>query len=259
VAWDPGQYLKFGGERLRPALDLLARVALDAPRRVVDLGCGAGALTRILAERFPAAAVAGLDGSEEMLAAARQGAKTPESIDWQRADIASWWAAPPVDLIYSNAALHLLGSHDRLFPHLMAQLAPGGVLAVQMPRQHEAPSHALIDRVAAKYAYLPERMKRNPRPAPVPPPSFYYDLLRPLSAALDIWESEYLHVLAGADPVPEFTRATTLKPVLENLDPGDREAYLAEYRAACRRAYPPRPDGRTLFPFRRIFIVAAKH
>lgn len=258
MAWDPGQYLKFGGERLRPALDLLARVALDAPRNVVDLGCGAGALARILAARFPAASVVGLDGSDEMLAAARQGAKPGETIRWQRADIAAWRADPPADLIYSNAALHWLGSHDRLFPHLMAQLARGGVLAVQMPRQHEAPSHALIDRIAAKHGYLPERMKRNPRPAPVPPPGFYYDLLRPLTASLDIWETEYLHVLEGADPVPEFTRSTTLKPVLENLDPDDREAYLAEYRAACRLAYPPRPDGRTLFAFRRIFIVAVR-
>ncbi len=258
MVWDPAQYLKFGGERLRPALDLLARGAPDAPRQVVDLGCGAGALTRILAERFPAAAVAGLDGSDEMLADARRGAKPGEAIRWQRADIASWRADPPADLIYSNAALHWLGAHDRLFPRLMVQLAPGGVLAVQMPRQHEAPSHTLIDRIAANFSYLAERMKKNPRPAPVQPPGFYYDLLRPLAASLDIWETEYLHVLEGADPVPEFTRSTTLKPVLENLEPGDREAYLAEYRAVCRAAYPPRPDGRTLFPFRRIFIVAVK-
>ena len=258
MAWDPGQYLKFGGERLRPALDLLARVTQDAPAQVVELGCGTGALTRILAERFPGAAVTGLDGSEEMLAAARKGAKPGETIHWQRADIANWKASPPAGLIYTNAALHWLPDHARLFPHLMAQLAQGGVLAVQMPRQHNALSHALIDRIANKYAYLPERMKKNPRPAPVGDPAFYYGLLRPIAAALDIWETEYLHVLKGPDPVPEFTKSTTLKPVLENLDSGDRDAYMAEYRAACREAYPPRPDGGTLFPFRRIFMVAAK-
>jgi trans-aconitate 2-methyltransferase len=258
MAWDPGQYLKFGGERLRPALDLLARVAADAPRRVVDLGCGAGSLTRILAERFPEAEVTGLDGSEEMLAKARADAKSGEAINWRRWDIAAWKADPPVDLIYSNAALHWLGDHGGLFPHLLAQLQPGGTLAVQMPRQHAAPSHALIDAVAARYAYLPQRMKKNPRPAPVGDPGFYYGLLKPLSRSLDIWETEYLHVLKGPDPVPEFTKSTTLKPVLENLDPAHREPYMAEYRAACRAAYPPLADGTTLFPFRRIFMVAVK-
>ena len=258
MAWDPAQYLKFGGERLRPALDLLARAALGAPKRVVDLGCGTGALTRILAERFPAAAVAGLDGSQEMLAAAGKNAKPGETIQWRRADIATWRADPPVDLIYTNAALHWLNGHETLFPHLMGQLAKGGVLAVQMPRQHDAPSHRLIDQGMGRFPYLAERMKTNPRPTPVGDPGFFYDVLRPIAASLDVWETEYLHVLEGQDPVPEFTRSTTLKPVLENLDPADRDAYMADYRAACRRAYPPRPDGRTLFPFRRIFIVAVK-
>ncbi|MCK6449945.1 MAG: methyltransferase domain-containing protein [Alphaproteobacteria bacterium] len=258
MAWDPAQYLKFGGERLRPALDLLARVPLDAPARVVDLGCGTGSLTRILAERFPGAAVTGLDGSPEMLAAAQKSAKPGETIRWQQADIAQWRADPPVDLIYSNAALHWLSGHATLFPHLLAQLDRGGVLAVQMPRQHDAPSHRLIDDGMRAYPYLAERMKKNPRPAPVGDPGFFYDVLRPLASSLDLWETEYLHVLEGADPVPEFTRSTTLKPVLENLDPGDRDTYMAGYRAACRTAYPPRPDGRTLFPFRRIFIVAVK-
>lgn len=258
MAWDPAQYLKFGGERLRPALDLLARVALEAPQRVVDLGCGTGALTRILAERFSAADVTGLDGSPEMLAAAANNARPGEKIDWRQADIARWRAAPPVDLIYTNAALHWLDGHATLFPHLIGQLAKGGVLAVQMPRQHDAPSHRLIDDGMAAFPYLAERMKKNPRPTPVGDPAFFYDVLKPVTSSLDVWETEYLHVLEGQDPVPEFTKSTTLKPVLENLDPGDRDAYMATYRAACRKAYPPRPDGRTLFPFRRIFIVATR-
>ncbi len=258
MAWDPGQYLKFGGERLRPALDLLARVPLEAPARVVDLGCGTGSLTRILAERFPQAAVTGLDGSPEMLANAAAAAKPGETIAWQHADIAGWNAAPPVDLIYSNAALHWLPAHDRLFPHLMAQLSAGGVLAVQMPRNHHAPSHTLIDRGIQSRAGLAERMKANPRPVPVPEPGFYYDLLRPLCAAIDIWETEYLHVLKGEDPVVEWTRATTLKPVLEVLRADERDAFVAEYKDGCRAAYPKRPDGSTLFPFRRIFMVAVR-
>lgn len=258
MAWDPGQYLKFGGERLRPALDLLARVPLEAPARVVDLGCGTGSLTRILAERFAQAAVTGLDGSPEMLATAARAAGPGERIAWRQADIAGWTAQPPADLIYSNAALHWLADHERLFPHLMAQLAPGGVLAVQMPRNHHAPSHTLIEQGIQRRPGLAGRLKANPRPAPVAGPEFYFDLLRPLCASLDIWETEYLHVLKGDDPVVEWTRATALKPVLEVLGPEEREAFIAEYKEGCRAAYPRRADGSTLFAFRRIFVVAVR-
>jgi trans-aconitate 2-methyltransferase len=258
MAWDPGQYLKFGGERLRPALDLLARVPLETPTRVVDLGCGTGSLTRILAQRYAQASVTGLDGSAEMLAKAAKDVAPGETAAWEQAGIATWTARHKVDLIYSNAALHWLRGHERLFPHLVAQLAPGGVLAVQMPRNHHAPSHALIDRGIQGRPGLPERMKANPRPLPVPEPGFYYDLLRPLVASIDIWETEYLHVLQGEDPVVEWTKATTLKPVLEALRPDERDAFVAEYKAGCRAAYPKRPDGSTLFPFRRIFMVAVR-
>jgi trans-aconitate 2-methyltransferase len=258
VAWDPGQYLKFGGERLRPALDLLARIPAQTPARVVDLGCGTGSITRILAERFPRAAVAGLDGSAEMLASAAKSAKPGETIAWQQADIAIWKATPPVDLIYSNAALQWLKAHATLFPHLVGQLSPGGVLAVQMPRNHGAPSHTLMEAEIARRPALVERLKSKPRSLPPGEPGFFYDLLRPICASVDIWETEYLHVLEGADPVVEWTKGTALKPVLDALEPGEREAFLTDYKAACRAAYKPRADGRTLFPFRRIFMVAVK-
>ena len=258
MTWDPGQYLKFGGERLRPALDLLARVALDAPKRVVELGCGTGSLTRILAERFPHAQVTGLDGSEEMLAAARKSAKPGETIQWRRADIAGWKAEKPVDLIYSNAALHWLPGHNALFPHLMAQLGPGGMLAVQMPRNHGAPSHTLMEAEIARRPALALRLKSKPRSLPPDDPSFFYDLLRPLCAALDIWETEYLHVLKGDDAIVEWTKGTALKPVLDAATAEERESFLDDYKATCRKAYPPRADGSTLFPFRRIFIVTAR-
>ena len=150
MAWDPGQYLKFGGERLRPALDLLARAPVDAPAQVVDLGCGTGSITRILAERFPRASVTGLDGSAEMLATASKTPKPGETIAWQQADIGTWQAKHPVNLIYSNAALQWLKGHDALFPHLMQQLASGGALMVQMPRNHGAPSHTLMEASIAR-------------------------------------------------------------------------------------------------------------
>lgn len=258
MAWDPGQYLKFGGERLRPALDLIARAPVDAPAHVVDLGCGTGSITRILAERFPKASVVGLDGSAEMLATASKSPKPGETIAWQQADIGSWQAKNPVDLIYSNAALQWLKGHDALFPHLMRQLAAGGALMVQMPRNHGAPSHTLMEAAIAKRPALVERLKSKPRSHPPGDPGYFYDLLRPLSASVDIWETEYLHVLSGDDPVVEWTKGTALKPVLDSMDQAERDDFLAEYKAACRQAYKPRADGKTLFPFRRIFIVAVK-
>lgn len=258
MAWDPGQYLKFGGERLRPALDLLARVPVESPARVVDLGCGTGSITRILAARYPRAAVTGLDGSAEMLAKAAKEPTPGEMIAWEQADIATWTARHKVDLVYSNAALQWLKGHETLFPHLVDQLAPDGVLAVQMPRNHGAPSHTLMEAEIARRPKLAERLKSKPRSYPPGEPGYYYDLLRPRCAAVDIWQTEYLHVLAGEDPVVEWTKGTALKPVLDALEPDERDDFLAEYKSACRNAYKPRPDGKTLFPFRRIFIVAVR-
>src|SRR6266516_3659447 len=138
MPWDPAQYLKFAGPRLRPALDLLQRIDCEAPSRVYDLGAGAGNVTRLIAARWPEARIVGIDGSAEMLAKAA--AENPE-IEWRQADLASWRPERPADVIYSNAALHWLDDHERLFPALFAGLAPGSVLAVQIPRNFGAPSH----------------------------------------------------------------------------------------------------------------------
>ncbi|MGC4077222.1 MAG: methyltransferase domain-containing protein [Rubrivivax sp.] len=248
--WDPAQYLRFADHRLRPALDLLSRVP-GRPKTVVDLGCGAGNVTQALAARWPEAAITGVDGSEAMLAQARQ---TLPSARWQLADIAGWAPEAPPELIFSNAALHWLPAHTTLLPQLAGLLAPGGTLAVQMPRNHGAPSHtAIADTVHAG----PWRTRLEPllRPAPVAEPAAYYDWLQPLAAALEIWETEYLQPLQGEDPVKEWTKSTALKPLLDALAGAEREAFEADYAARLRTAYPRRADGTTLFPFRRLFIV----
>jgi trans-aconitate 2-methyltransferase len=252
--WDPAQYLAFAGPRLRPALDLLARVPLAAPAVVYDLGCGAGNVTRLLAERWPSAAVAGVDGSASMLAAAR--AAVPAGT-WVQADLGTWRAPRPADLLFSNAALHWLDDHPRLFPRLTADLAPGGVLAVQMPRNHGAPSHTEMV-AAAESGPWRERLGPALRPRPVGEPAVYHDILQPHVSKLDIWETEYLHVLDGDNPVVEWTRGSALKPLLDALEEPERSAFAAEYAARIARAYPRRPDGRTLLPFRRLFIVAVR-
>ena len=252
MPWDPAQYLKFTDHRLRPAVDLLNRIDVADPAEVYDLGAGAGNVTRLLKKRWPKARVTGADESQEMLAKAAAGA--PEIV-WQRTDLATWRPLRPADVIYSNAALHWLGDHDRLFPALFSALAPQGVLAVQMPRNFSAPSHAAI---AEAVRTGPWRSKLEPllRPAPVADPAFYFDLLAPRAAALDIWETEYLQVLEGDHPVKEWTKGTWLRPLLDALDEPERGRFEACYADLVARAYPRRPDGRTLFPFRRLFIVA---
>jgi trans-aconitate 2-methyltransferase len=252
LAWDPAQYLKFAGPRLRPAIDLLGHIEADAPKLVYDLGCGAGNVTRFLAERWPQARIVGVDGSAEMLAKAT--ADLPR-LEWQLADLAAWRPEWPPEIIYSNAALHWIEDHAPVFVGLFRSLAPGGTLAIQIPRNFGAPSHTSMGEAARMG---PWRAKLEPllRPAPVEPPDFYYDLLAPLAAKLDIWEAEYLQVLEGEHAVKEYTKSTWLSPLLAALEEPHRSRFEACYTELVDAAYPRRRDGKTLFPFRRMFIIA---
>ncbi len=253
ATWDSVQYLRFATERSRPARDLMARVPLEAPKTVYDLGCGAGNITRLLAERWPAAEVIGVDSSPEMLAQARAGESG--GIQWQEADLRTWRPAKPAELFFSNAALQWLDDHERVFPHLAAQLAPGAVLAVQMPRNRREPSHTLITETIEDGPWA-GRLRPRMRLEPVAAPEAYYDWLSPVVLRLEVWETIYWQVLDGHNPVVEFTKGTALRPFLEALDGEERQAFLDAYAKRVLAAYPPRPDGRTLFPFRRLFIVA---
>jgi len=251
--WDTVQYLRFAAERSRPARDLMARVPLAAPRRIYDLGCGAGNITRMLAERWPEAEVIGVDSSPEMLAKARAGESAP--IRWEEADLRTWAPAKPADLFYSNAALQWLPDHGRLFPRLAGLLAPGAVLAVQMPRNHSEPSHALMLDTVEDGPWA-ARLRPLMRRQPVAAPEAYYDWLSPVVLRLEVWETIYWQVLDGDNPVVEFTKGTALRPFLQALEGDERQAFLDAYADRIRAAYPPRGDGSTLFPFRRLFIVA---
>jgi len=252
MTWNPELYLAFADHRLRPALDLMARVPLEAPAQVVDLGCGAGNVTARLAARWPRARILGIDSAASMLARAK--ADFP-ALEWREGDIARWRAEAPVDLIFSNAALHWLDDHGALFPRLLAQCAKGGVLAVQMPLNPDAPWQQAIREVAAAAAWR-DRLAPLAARVPVHEPGFYYRLLRPVAAGLDIWETRYLQVLTGEDPVLEWTRSTALRPYLDALAEAERPAFLAQYRERLRAAYPRESGGETLLPFRRLFIVA---
>ena len=253
-SWDPTQYLRYGGERLRPALDLLARIDAEAPGHVVDLGCGPGNVCVLLKRRWPGADVLGIDGSAPMLERAR---KDAPDCRFEQADIAAWNPATPPDIIYSNAALHWLGDHATLFPRLFQTLAKGGTMAVQMPGMHAAPIRALQHEIAASGPWA-EKLENVGSAPPVLDLTGYYDLLRPLASSVDLWETTYLHQLAGEDAAVQWAMGTSLRPFLDPLEEPLRSQFLAAYTEAVRPHYPRRPDGATLLPFRRLFLIATR-
>jgi trans-aconitate 2-methyltransferase len=256
--WNPQQYLKFSDHRLRPALELLERIPLPSARLIYDLGCGTGHITRLIAERWPMATVYGLDNSAEMLQKAQAG---PSSVEWLQADIDGWQPAAAPDIIYSNATLQWLEGHATLFPRLLGFLRPGACLAVQMPLSWALPSHRLMRETLADggpggRALGTQTLRQAVARKWVDSAEAFYDLLVARVTRLDIWETEYLQVLEGEDAVLEWVQATGLRPILNALDDAQRALFLAEYRRRLREVYPPKANGRTLYPFRRLFIVA---
>jgi trans-aconitate 2-methyltransferase len=253
-SWNPDQYLRFGSERLRPALDLLARIPLETPQSIYDLGCGPGTVTVLLKSRWPGASVVGVDSSVRMLEKARA---LGAGITWRDADLGSWAPDAPADLLFSNATLHWLDQHERLFPRLLASLKANGVLAVQMPHNFAAVTHTAITE-AVRAGPWRERLAPHLRQWPVLDLHDYYAILSSHAARLDLWETTYLHVLEGDDPVVEWVKGSALRPWLERLQGAEAEAFLDVYRTRIREAYPRRQDAKTLLPFKRLFIIAVR-
>ena len=258
--WDPGQYHRFTDHRLRPALDLVARVPIGDASLVCDLGCGSGNVTRVIAERFAGARVAGIDMSSEMLAKA---AATPSRIEWIQTDVAQWEPDQAPELVYSNAALQWIDGHAALFPRLFGFVASGGCLAVQMPLSFSMRSHELMRETLANGGPNGSRLGDEALAAAVGrkwvlDAGEYCDLLAPEASALDVWETEYHQWLEGGDPVLEWVKATSLRPVLNGLHGAERERFVEVYRDRLRRAYPRRAGGHVLYPFRRLFMVATR-
>jgi len=261
MSWNPEQYLKYSSERLRPALDLLARIDMSAPRVVLDLGCGAGNVTAFLAQRWPDARIVGVDNSQEMLAKARASTVGEPQREWIDADIASYAPDAPVDVVYSNAALHWQPDHQRLFPRIFEWLAPGGVLAVQMPNQLAAPSHVAIADVVATPKWS-ARLGAARQQTPVLSTTDYFRLLSASSQVVDAWTTEYLHVLPpsrdGVHPVVAWIMGTTLTPYVAALPPDEQRSFIDDVSQRVATVYPALPDGRVLYPFRRVFVVARR-
>ena len=252
--WDPGQYLRYAGERARPFFDLLARVGADDPGYVADLGCGPGNLTAILADRWPAAEVVGVDNSPEMIDAARSAARNRSRLSFTLADIRDWRPDRKADVLLSNAVLQWVPGHLDLIRQWPGLLAPGGWLAFQLPGNFDQPTHAIMLDLVRSHHWAPllggvvlNRQARSPME--------YLDPLARAGCTVDAWETTYLHVLPGPDPVVEWYRGTGLRPVLAALEPGQAERFVAEYRERAAEAYPAAQYG-TVLPFRRVFVVA---
>ena len=254
--WDPAQYLRYAGERARPFFDLLARVGATDPGYVADLGCGPGNLTAALADRWPAAQVVGVDNSPEMIGAAQAEARGRGTLSFRLGDMRDWRPDRPVDVLVSNAALQWVPGHLDVIRRWPGLLSPGGWLAFQLPGNYGQPSNAiLLELVGSKRwrgLLAGAELNRQARD-----PAEYLDLLAREGCAVDTWETTYLHVLPGPDPVVEWYRGTGLRPVLSMLTPELGEEFLDAYRERVAQAYPAAPYG-TLLPFRRIFVVASR-
>jgi trans-aconitate 2-methyltransferase len=255
--WDPQQYLRHADHRGRPFVDLLARVP-DLPRspaRIADLGCGPGNMTALLAERWPTARITGYDNSPQMLEKAA--AHASGRVDFAHADAADWAPQETYDLILSNATLQWVPGHTDAFPRWIRALAPGGTFAFQVPGNFDAPSHTLMRELAGS-ARWKDRLDGVLRHADaVHTPAAYLERLAGLGCAVDAWETTYLHLLDGPDPVLDWVKGTGLRPVLTALadDPEARDAFVTEYARLLRGAYPATEHG-TVLPFRRVFVVA---
>lgn len=251
--WSAEHYLRFAGERTQPARDLCGRIAVDAPRRVIDLGCGPGNSTAVLRQRWPDADLVGLDSSADMIDVARQ-AHTDWT--WVQSPIESWHPDQPFDVVFSNAALQWVPDHGRLVRVLFSHVAHGGALAFQIPSATFAAVRTLIHETAQAPQWV-ERMTDALQALTMETPAFYYDVLAPVASRVELWETEYIHVMASHAAIIDWMSSTGLRPFLDALASADeRAAFLSQLRSRIGEAYDIRPDGTVLFPFRRTFVVA---
>jgi trans-aconitate 2-methyltransferase len=255
MTWSAKQYVTFEDERTRPVRDLLSALPLVDAKFVVDLGCGPGNSTEVLATRFPGAAVSGIDSSSDMINAARR--RLPQA-RFAVAGIEEWTDAGPFDVILANAVLQWVPNHATLLPELVAKLALHGALAIQMPDNLDGPAHRAMREVAAEGPWAKKLAAAAAARTPIADANWYYELLRPQCAAVDVWRTTYYHPLRGAGAVVEWFRGSGLRPFLEPLDERERTEYLDRYTAAVKSAYPALPDGSILLPFPRMFMVAVR-
>ena len=255
MAWSASQYVKFEDERTRPARDLLAQVPLETIAAGIDLGCGPGNSTALLVERFGLAAISGLDSDADMLAAARNRLADTRFV---AADLAGWEPVQPVDLLYSNAVFQWVPDHLAVLDRLMDALKPGGVLALQVPDNLNEPGERCAREVSLLEPFRASLAGFAPQRETIHAPSVYFSRLAPKAARVDVWHTIYNHPLADAAAIVEWVKGTGLRPYLDAVGAPQQDAFLAAYQGRIAAAYPPMPDGRVLFRFPRLFILAVK-
>jgi trans-aconitate 2-methyltransferase len=255
AAWSPSQYLKFEDERTRPARDLLAQVPLAEAKRFVDIGCGPGNSTEIIADRFPTAEAIGIDSSGEMLVAARKRLPRASFIE---ADIASWTPPAGTDLLYGNAIFQWVKGHLGVIERLLSSLSPGGVVALQVPDNYQEPSHVMMKEAAKAGPWATKVAAAEGVRDVIPSPDDYYNRLKPLAARVDIWRTVYHHPLDGTGAIVEMLRSTGLRPYLGLLDEAERPEFIEDYERRIAVAYPSLVDGKVLLRFPRLFVVAVR-
>jgi trans-aconitate 2-methyltransferase len=255
MSWSAAQYVKFEEERTRPVRDLVARIPLAHVSSAADLGCGPGNSTEGLRERYPGALIVGVDSSADMIEAARE--RIPD-IDFEIADLRDWRADGPLDVILANAVLQWLPDHEALLPALLAQLRPGGALAVQTPDNLDEPSHRLMREIAGAGPWAAKLRDAGAARAERHGAEWYFRLMRGHASRVDVWRTTYYHPLAGAHAIVEWVKGTGLRPFIDPLEDSERETYLARYEAAIAEAYPTEADGTVLLPFPRLFFVATR-
>ena len=255
--WDADQYLKFSDERARPFFDLLARIPPNTIKTIADLGCGPGNLTRALAERWPQAHVVGVDNSAEMLSQVRSH-RLAGRLDFIQADITQWSPSAPIDLVFTNAALQWVDGHEELLTRLVTMMSPRGVLAVQVPYHFQNPAHLVIEETKRDARWAEQLSGVGLHQQSVMPLTWYIDRLHDIGLKVDAWQTTYIHVLTGEDPVLEWFKGSALRPLLSRLDTQQTAAFLKELGQRLRDAYPRRGQF-TLLPFPRLFFVATRN
>ena len=251
--WDPAEYMRFGDERTRPSVDLVSRITVGSPASVIDLGCGPGNSTRVLRQRWPSARVTGLDNSAQMISTARR--EYPDG-DWILSSIEDWRPAQAFDVVFSNAALQWLPGHGPLVERLFGHVSPGGALGLQVPSADYALVRTLIHEIALDGPWA-ARMVGPLGALTMESPGFYYDHLALAARAVDIWETEYIHVMDSPSAIVDWIASTGLRPFLDVLElASESDEFVARLQERVCRSYSTRTDGRVLFPFKRTFVIA---
>lgn len=253
MGWSSQQYVKFEDERTRPVRDLVGAIPSGPVRRAIDIGCGPGNSTEVLAQRFAAALITGIDSSTDMIEAAR---KRLPGFTFEKQDIGAWHPTERYDVILANAVLQWMPDHEHLFPRLVSYLTMGGSLAVQMPDNMDAPTHVGMREAIASGPWAAKLVHASDR-ADVGTAAFYYRLLKPHCARVDVWRTVYHHPLDGIEGIVDWFKGSALRPYLARLDPAEQAAFLDAYRAILAKTFQPDSSGKVLLPFPRLFIVAS--